>query len=218
MKKINPFIVLEAINGAGKTTQFNLLNAALEKAGYAPHSYHFHQRDRATGQVIEYKFHHDKMGRQSFTQREQALLYIQDFYSRAEDFVALRQATGEHIIIADRFYTSTLAYQTIGLSGEKRRKMIAWIKWLCEQGEPRLLKPDLVILLDTPVHISAKHLIGTKRDFFEQEKNLAAIRRSYLRLAEEEGWIVINSADERGRQRLVEDIHQEIWQHVTKLL
>src|SRR5688572_13295256 len=102
--KQNPFIVLEAINGAGKTTQFNLLKSALKKAGYTPHAYHFHQRDRATGQVIEHKFHHDKAGGKSFTQREQALLYIQDFYSQAEVFNRLRTLSGKHVIVADRFY------------------------------------------------------------------------------------------------------------------
>jgi len=39
-----------------------------------------------------------------------------------------------------------------------------------------------------------------------------AIRRSYRRLAKEQGWIIINSVNDRGDQRAISDIHQEIWQ------
>ncbi len=166
MKK-NPFIAIEAINAAGKTTQFNLLGKTLKRNGYKVYQYHFHQRDQATGQLIEYKFLHNKSKQARFTRREQALLYIQDFFTRADEINNyLTKKSGRHIVLTDRFYTSTLAYQTIGLTGNKRQSMIKWIKWLCEQEQPKLPKPDLVILLDTPVEISSQHLAGTKKDCY----------------------------------------------------
>ncbi len=212
-----PFFVIEAINAAGKTTQFNLLRRALRKEGFEVLSFHFHQRDRATGQLIEYKFLHQRPRGRRFTRREQALMYVQDFFSRAED-IALHLNKRGAVVVADRFYSSTMAYQTLGLSGLRRRRMINWIKWLCERGRPRLLRPDLVILVDTPVDVSIKHLQGTRRDYFETRKRLADIRRSYLRLARGEGWKVISGADRKGRQRPVEAIHAEIWQQVYPFL
>ena len=212
-----PFIVIEAINAAGKTTQFNLLSQTLEKAGYKVHQYHFHQRERATGQLIEYKFLHNKTSGARFTRREQALLYIQDFFTRSEDISSLlAQKSDRHVVLADRFYTSTLAYQTIGLIGRRRQIMIKWIKWLCEQGIPRLPKPDLVILLDTTVDIAVQHLAKTKKDYFEYRQRLTNLRRSYLRLAKEDKWVVINCVNDRGKQRSVEDIHNEVYRHVSK--
>lgn len=80
-----PFIVIEALNAGGKTTQFNLLSGALKKAGFKVRQYHFHQRDQATGQLIEKKFLHNNSPQARFTRREQALLYIQDFFTRAQD-------------------------------------------------------------------------------------------------------------------------------------
>jgi dTMP kinase len=216
---MNPLlIVIEAINAAGKTTQFNLLLRKLKQAGYQTHSIHFHQRDRATGQLIENKFLHNK--KQSFflSRREQALLYIQDFFSRAEDIKKYLDQKGKHVVVLDRFYTSTMAYQTIGLSREKRKKMISWISNLCLKGDPILPKPNRVILLDTPISISLQHLKKSKKDFFENKQKLTAIRTSYLKLAKEQKWTVINCADKQGKQRTTKDIHQEIWQHVQKQL
>jgi len=214
-----PFIVIEAINAAGKTTQFNLLIQALKKAGYKVHQYHFHQRDQATGQLIEHKFLHNRTSQARFTRREQALLYIQDFFTRSEDISSLlAQKSERHVVLADRFYTSTLAYQTIGLIGRRRQIMIKWIKWLCEQGIPRLPKPDLVILLDTTVDIAVQHLAKIKKDYFEHRQRLTNLRRSYLRLAKEDKWVVINSVGDRGQQRSIPDIHAEVWRHVRRLL
>lgn len=214
-----PFIVIEAINAAGKTTQFNLLNQALEKAGYEVRQYHFHQRDQATGELIEHKFLHSKAKQASFSRREQALLYIQDFFTRSEEINNfLARESGRRVVLADRFYTSTLAYQTIGLAGRRRRIMIQWIKWLCEQGIPSLPKPDLVILLDTTVDIAVQHLAKTKKDYFEHRQRLVSLRRSYLRTAAEDGWVVINSVDDRGQQRSIPDIHTEVWRHVSSQL
>lgn len=210
----NPLIVLEAINAAGKTTQFNLLLKRLKKTGYKPYSLHFHQRDKATGQVIENKFLHDKTS--NFSRREQALLYIQDFFAAVEDIYVMLKKKGKHIVVLDRFYTSTMAYQTIGLSGERRKKTLNWIRDLCLKGEPALPKPSLVIFLDTPVLISLQHLDKTKKDYFENKQRLIDLRKSYLKLASEQEWVVIDGVDEGGEQRSIKDIHEEIWQYVQK--
>ncbi len=185
---------------------------------------HFPQEDRATGQLIYEKFLHDP--RAHFTRREQALLYLQDFFSRAEDITAVLSPSSEgeikrgsnRVVVSDRFYTSTLAYQTIGLTGRRRRAVINWIKWLARHGTPRLPLPDLVILLDTPVDISLRHLKGKKKDHFENRQKLTAIRRSYRRLAAAENWTVVSSADAAGNQRSIADIHADIWQHASRLL
>jgi len=214
---MNPFIVFEAINAAGKTTQFNLLLEKLKQAGYNTYSIHFHQRERATGQLIENKFLHSQT--KKFTRREQALIFIQDFFSRSEDIYKTLNQKGKSIVVLDRFYSSTMAYQTIGLSGSQRQHMLNWMSWLCEKGEPKLPKPNLVILLDTPVDISVSHLkTNQKKDYFENRKRLIAIRRSYLALAKERRWTIINSVDEQGKQRTIPDIHQEIWSKIQKVL
>ena len=213
----NPFIVIEALDAGGSQTQTDRLSQRLRHTGYHVLQLHFPQEDRATGKLIYERFLKSKNAA-GFSRREQALLYIQDFFSRAEDTSQHLNQTRQNVVISDRFYTSTLAYQTIGLSGKERQDVIKWIKWLCLEKTPALSKPTQVIFLDTPVDISLKHLAKKKKDFFENRQKLTAIRASYVHLAHEEKWTIISSIDDRGQQRSVKDIHQEIWQHVTPLL
>ncbi|MFH1353718.1 MAG: dTMP kinase [bacterium] len=213
-----PFIVIEALDAGGSQTQTDVLVRRLRGRKYNVLQLHFPHEDRATGRLIYDKFLHLK-NKYPFSKREQALLYIQDFFSRAEDIQNhLNKKTGRPVVVSDRFYTSTIAYQTAGLTGKNRQKMISWIKWLCLKGKPGLIKPDLVIFLDTPVEISLKHLANKKKDYHENKQKLTTFRTSYLRIAKEDGWVVISSVNDRGQQRSIEDIHHEIWRHIQPLL
>lgn len=213
---MNPFIVLEALDAGGSQTQTDLLVRRLKKEGYKPHQYHFPQEDRATGRIIYDKFLLYK-NKFPFSGREQALLYIQDFYSKNEEITnIISPRPGKHIVVSDRFATSTMAYQTIGLKPKERKQMLDWITWLCYKGKPALPKPDIILFLDTPVEISLKRLQGKKKDFFETKEKLTAIRDSYLKLAKEQKWKIFNSVDTKGNQRTREELHEEIWGVVKK--
>jgi len=212
-----PFIVIEALDAGGSQTQTDKLARRLKRSGYNTLQLHFPQEDRATGRVVYDKFLLSK-NKPGFTRREQALLYIQDFYSQSENISDHLKKSAKSIVISDRFYTSTLAYQSISLTGVARRQMIEWMKYLVEKNQPRLPKPDQVIFLDTPVNISLGHLKAKKKDFFENRQKLTAIRNSYLHVAKDEKWIVINSADDTGKQRSIQNLHDEIWSHVTKII
>ena len=207
-----PFIVLEALDAGGSQTQTDLLVGRLTKEGYMPQQYHFPQEDKATGRIIYDKFLLNK-NKYPFSKREQALLYIQDCFSKQEEM-----ANAKGIVVSDRFATSTMAYQTIGLTGSDRKKMLDWITWLCYKGTPALPKPNIVLFLDTPVEVSLQRLKGKKKDFFETKEKLAAIRNSYLKLAKEQKWQVFQSVDEKGEQRTREELHEEIWGVVKKFL
>lgn len=207
-----PFIVIEALDAGGSQTQTNELVKHLRREKYKPLPLHFPQEDRATGQFIYDKFLNSH-NRPKLSRREQALIYLQDFYSRKEDIKNYLKKGKNSLVVSDRYYTSTLAYQTIGLSGVKRRQMLQWLKNLV-QGLP---KPDAVIFLDTPPQVSLGHLKNKPKDFFENAKKLQAIRRSYLMLAREQKWKVVNSMTGES-QRPIKDIHTEVWRHVKHLL
>ncbi len=214
----NPFIVIEALDAGGSQTQTNFLGRRLKKEGYLPHQYHFPQEDRATGRLIYDKFLL-KHNRRPFSRREQALLFIQDFFSRAEDMGdIITRGQKKEIVVSDRYCTSTMAYQTVGLSGAERRRMLDWITWLCWRDEPTLPCPSLVIFLDTPVDISLKHLENKKKDYHENKEKLTAFRNSYIRLAQEQKWVIINSLNGQGEQRSKQDIHNEVWRYVERVV
>lgn len=214
LKSRYPFVVIEALDAGGSQTQTDLLAAHLEREGVKTLKLHFPHEKRATGRLIYDKFLLHK-NKRPFTRREQALLYIADFFSRAEDISRVVEGKAqEKAVVSDRFYTSTLAYQTIGLSGKKRQEMLEWITWLCEQDTPALPKPDVHIFLDTPVAVSLKRLKGKKKDYFETKTKLTAIRNSYLRIARDRQWDVFDSVNADGNEISRSMLHREIWDTV----
>lgn len=214
--KRHPFIVVEALDAGGSQTQTNRLAERLGQAPYEVLQLHFPQEDRATGRLIYDKFL--LSGRAAtFSRREQALLYIQDFFARADEIASWRQRPG-HVVVSDRFCTSTFAYQTIGLTGRARQAMIDWLTWLCFDGTPALPRPDVVVFIDTPVAVSLQRLRDKKRDFFETQQKLTAIRRSYLRTADEQGWHIVSGVDAKGVERTRDELAAQIWQLVEPRL
>lgn len=216
MPRPNPFIVIEALDAGGSQTQTNLLSRKLRQAKYKVLQLHFPQEDRATGRVIYDKFLLTK-NKGKFSRREQALIYLQDFYSRAEDIEEARSQK-RAIIVSDRYATSTFAYQTIGLTGRPRTNMLGWLRWLAYEGTPALPQPDLVVFLDTPVAVSLNRLEKKPRDFFESKSKLTAIRNSYLAIARQQAWHIIPGVDEEGRARSRQDLHHAVWTAVAPLL
>lgn len=212
-----PFFVLESLDAGGGSTQLSLLFKKLKQEAYTPHHYHFPQEDQPTGQLIYQKYLLDNHKHQ-LSKREQALLYIQDFYARLPEMQnIIEKGKKSDLIISDRYCTSTMAYQTKGLSGSKRRDMLEWITWLCWEGTPRLLRPTAVILLDIPVGLAMERLnkSGRKKDIHEHKDILTVIRRSYLQLAQEQGWVIVNNVDQHGEERTRADIHAEVWSHIS---
>lgn len=217
MSQKSPFVVIEALDAGGSQTQTNLLAARLRKDGYSVLQLHFPHEDRATGRLLYDKFLLNK-NEKKFSRREQALLYIQDFYSRLEDIRRTQAALGRNVVLSDRFYGSTFAYQMLGLTGKQRAAMQAWLWWLVDEDTPALPRPNLVLFLDTPVNVSLDRLKGKKRDWFETRAKLTAIRSSYLKVAREQKWVTIPSVTKQETVRSREELHGEVWKAVAPLL
>lgn len=216
-KTSNPFIVIESLDAGGGSTQAALLADALKERKYRTLSLHFPQAEEPTGQIIYGKFLKAKNSFK-FSRREQALLYIQDFFAGAKTIEQHLAQTKKSALVSDRFYGSTLAYQTIGLTGKQRQAMLTWITSLCEGKAPRLPQPNLTVVLDLPVAISLQRLASRQQDYFENKQKLTAIRASYLKVARERGWVIIEGVDDKGIERPKQGIHEEIWSYVEKLL
>lgn len=218
MNNQRPLIVIEALDAGGSQTQTDLLVKRLKKERFSPLALHFPQEDSPTGQFIYQKFllNHNGYG---FTKREQALLYIQDFFSRAQElWQVIKSKDKKKIIVSDRYCTSTMAYQTVALSAAQRQSLLEWIDGLCYHGSPSLPKPSLVVFIDTPVAIALDRLDAKTKDFHENQRVLTRVRHSYLQLAQEQKWAIVSGVDEDGRQRTRDNIHQEIWEKVKKII
>ncbi len=159
-------IVLEGIDGSGKTTQARLLAAALRRAGLEALSFREPSRGR-WGREIRKKARRPD----SLTPEEELTLFLKD---REEDVARniLPSLRRKKAVILDRYYFSTIAYQGArGLSRERIRR-------LNEKFAPR---PDLVFVLDVDPARGLGRIEGRpkKEPLFERENYLARVRRIF---------------------------------------
>lgn len=183
------FIVLEGIDGVGKTTQVALLAEWLGTIG-VPHLTVREPGGTPLGEAIRELV----LGRPELEvgPRSEMLLILAARAALVGD--VLRPALREgRTVIADRFALSTLAYQGYGrgIDVDQVRRAIE----VATDG----LSPDLCILLDLPLEEAQARRDGggNAPDRIEQEGEAfrVAVRNGYLALAKSEPNVEVVSAE-----------------------
>ncbi|HIH72437.1 MAG: dTMP kinase [Thermococcaceae archaeon] len=193
------FIVLEGIDGAGKSTQAKLLAEWFEERGYEV-VLTKEPTDTAFGKLIRrLVLTGGKEGiidGARISKEAEALLFAADRAEHVKKLIEPSLKAGK-VVISDRYFYSSLAYQWArGLD----------LEWLINLNAfaPRA---DLVILLDLPVKESIKRINGRsiKSEFDKIVELQKKVRENYLKLAERFDEIRIVNA-----LAPVEDIHKDI--------
>ncbi|ASJ07650.1 dTMP kinase [Thermococcus pacificus] len=193
------FVVIEGIDGAGKSTQAKLLAKWFEERGYEV-VLTKEPTDTAFGKLIrKLVLTGGKEGiidGARISHEAEALLFAAD---RAEHVAKLIKPSIEagKIVISDRYFYSSLAYQWArGLD----------LEWLIDLNR-FAVRPDLVILLDLPVKESMKRINGRsiKTEFDKIAELQKKVRENYLKLTERFPEMRIVNA-----LASVEDIHNDI--------
>ena len=178
MRSGSVFVAFEGGEGAGKSTQIELLAASLRAAGRAVTVTHEPGATPVGGRIRELVLHHDD----HITPRAEALLFAADRAHHVETVIRPALESGE-VVLTDRYIDSSLAYQGVGrhLSIEDVHRVSRW----ATDG----LRPDLTVLLDLPAEHglaragrrgAADKLEGESLQFHEQ------VRAAFRALAEAE--------------------------------
>lgn len=199
------FVVLEGVEGAGKTTQVRLLSAWLEAAGVE----HVSAREPGGTPVGEAVRGVLLEQRELDVPAETELLLMlaaRAAFVRQVVVPALERGT---VVLADRFDLSTFAYQGWGRGldlDEVRR-----LNDFATGG----LRPDLYVILDLPVDEGARRQEreGKDPDRIEREGGgfMERVRRGYRELAAREGrarTVDARGAPERVHARIREVLGQ----------
>ncbi|WP_456365990.1 dTMP kinase [Thermococcus sp.] len=193
------FIVLEGIDGAGKSTQAKMLAEWFEERGQEV-VLTKEPTDTAFGKLIRrLVLTGGRVGiidGAKISHEAEALLFAAD---RAEHIHKLIRPSLEEgkVVISDRYFYSSLAYQWArGLD----------LEWLIDLNR-FAIRPDIAILLDIPVRESMRRIKGRsiKTEFDRIFELQRSVRDNYLKLAEMFPEIRIVNA-----QNSVEDIHRDI--------
>ena len=162
------FIVFEGIDGSGKTTQSFLLKEFFDNQGYEC----VLLREPTEGRWGKKIKHILKNGRRGISPREELNLFIEDRKENLKKNI-LPALNKNKIILQDRYYYSTIAYQgALGMDPEEIRKM----------NEAFALKPDLVFYLAIKPESGLKRIDTQrkgKRDAFEKERYLKKVKKIF---------------------------------------
>lgn len=197
-------ITLEGIDGCGKTTQSRKLKNYLVGRGYSVVLLREPGGERISEKIREILLSSENSGMAPLTE---LLLYCASRSQLVQKVVMPRLKMGR-VIICDRFYDSTLAYQGYGRNLDK--DAINCLNRIAVGG----MKPDLTVLIDCSpkAALGRKAKKGACKDRLEQE-NL----RFYKRVRD--GYLMIASAN-RKRFKVVEGSgdKRETWLAIKRVV
>lgn len=216
-------IVLEGTDGSGKSTQFKLLTERLE-AQNTPFKHAVFPRYSEPSSALIRMYLGGEFGSNPSDVNSYAAsaFYAVDRYaSYKQDWGNWYQQGG--LVLCDRYTTSNAVHQASKELPENREKFLHWL-YEFEYDRLELPKPDLIIYLDVPTDFTERLMrgreekTGSKADIHEKDMDyLMTCRKTGKAAAAYYGWTVIDCVKD-GRMRTIEDIHEEIFAHVAKLL
>lgn len=225
-----PFIVLEGLDGAGKSTQLNKLISYISGRGAEYEYLHFPRFDAPVYGDLIARFLRGEFGAaDQVSPWLVALLFAGD---RAEAAEMMREwlVQGKYVL-TDRFVYSNIAYQCAKVADKVERERLAdWIFEL-EYTHNNIPKPDVSLFLDVPFHFTEGMLTeareGDDRSYLDGGKDIheeslelqKRVREIYLdRVSRDAGLKVIDCSDGRGAMDSPDGIFDRILTEIKGLL
>ncbi len=221
-------IVLEGLDGAGKSTQIKRLTNHFEQQGASCAYLHFPRFDAPIYGELIARFLRGEFGSASEVDPYLvALIYAGD---RADAAHTIRQWLDEgKVVILDRYVYSNIGYQCAKLeAGEEREGLMRWILEL-EYGYNRIPRPDLSIFLDVPFAFTERRLSeqreGDDRDYLKgatdiHEASLTLqqrVREVYLEAAAMDPSLqIVDCCAEDGSMATPDEIYHRIEQLLNR--
>ena len=189
-------IAVEGIDGSGKTTVVRFLIEELRKRGYDVVAFK-EPTDSEYGRRIR-----QILKERRVSPEEELDLFIKDREFDVQNNILPALKSGK-IVIMDRYYYSTIAYQgALGLDVEMIRKL-----------NEQFPKPDLVIILDVSPETALKRIKAKRRpDRFEDIEYLRKVREIFLSLKNN---VVVVDA-ERNIDEVKRDVLKVVLEHLGK--
>lgn len=198
------FIVLEGLDGAGKSTQIRMLRQLFADRSVESEYVHFPRFDSPVyGQLIARFLRGEFGGVQEVDPYLVALIFAGD---RADAAPQIRQWLAEgKAVVLDRYVYSNVGFQCAKLpAGEERDRLADWIVNL-EFGHNALPRPDLSLFLDVPFAFTERKLSeareGDDRDYLQGGQD---IHEASLQLQQDVRSVYLASASKDPSLRVVD--------------
>lgn len=211
-------IVIEGLDGSGKSTQIEYLKGKL--GGESVHQIKLPDYESESSSLVKMYLRGD-FGKKP----EDVNAYAASAFYAVDRFANYKMKwknfyDNGDIIISDRYTTSNAYHQATKIEKSERAEFFKWLEGF-EYGLIGVPKPDAVIYLDMPIEISQKmmseryHGDESKKDIHESNLNyLYQCREAALDAAKEMGWYVVRCND--GEEpRSIETIGEEIFNIIS---
>lgn len=208
MKK-GRLIVIDGIDGSGKTTQIELLTKSLEQQSIPYEVISFPRyEDNIYGKLIKRYLEGEFGSINEVNPYLMALAYAGD-RALAKPKIDSWLSEGK-LVIVNRYVSASKAHLGANLPEEKRAEFFKWLDIL-EYETNKIPKEDLTILLSVDPKIGQKNVSGNHTDIHEESlKHLEQANEIYLSLAKkEDNWYVVDCMED-GEMKTKEEVHQEI--------
>lgn len=215
-------VVLEGLDGAGKSTQVKKLRKYLEERFGVVEYIHFPRYNAPVyGDLISRFLRGDFGSNESVHPQLVALLFAEDRHGAAPEMKEILENDGT--ILLDRYVYSNIAYQCAKLKEDAEAEDLRdWI-FNTEYGNFSLPKPDLNIFLDVPISFVEQKLqsnrAGDDRDYLEGAQDIheadiefqKRVRSIYRRQCElDSNFIRIDCSDEYGIMMSPDEIFAKV--------
>ena len=223
-------VVIEGLDGAGKSTQVKKLRIYLESLFGSLEYVHFPRYDAPVyGDLISRFLRGDFGSNESVHPQLVALLFAEDRHGAAPQ-MRKTLAAGGHILL-DRYVYSNIAYQCAKLTDPvEAEELRDWV-FNTEYGDFELPKPDLNIFLDVPISFVESKLkldrAGQDRDYLGGAQDIheadiefqKRVRAMYIRQCElDSRFIRIDCSDEYGQMLPPSAIFEKVKAVVDKAI
>ena len=221
-------IVIDGGDGAGKATQVSLLVKRLQSEGHKVETLDFPQyTQNHFGKLLRQCLDGKRGDFMAVDARIASTLYAAD---RFESKPRLEQWLEEgKIVVLDRYVSANMMHQ--GAKIADVTKVEAFLGWLdhMEHGIFGIPRPNQIVYLEVPnaVRVSLKQMAigegkhGTNVQLDVAERNNehqeTTEERARQIVASKNNWKLVNCC-ERSAMRTREDIHEEVYQLVSKVI
>ena len=216
-------IVIEGLDGSGKSTQLDLLFENLKKNNIDCKSVSFPDYDNPSSTLVK-MYLAGKFGKKP----GDVNAFAASVFYAADRYASFKSAWGEYYnaggtVIAGRYTTSNAVHQASKLPESEWENFLSWL-YDFEYNKIGIPKPDVVIYLDMSPEVSqklmSKRYMGdeSKKDIHEKDKEyLEKSRKAAYFCVGHDNWTRIKCDD--GETPLsIEEISDKIFEVVSKVL
>ena len=215
------FVVEGACDGIGKSTQFAMLKQRLESDGEDVFTHHFPSYNTFHGEPVTRYLSGDLGAIKDLSPYFINGLYAMDRATAWQLYLKQEFEAG-HIVLLDRYTTSSLIYQSALIEDIGAKK--AFIDYVIdfEYQKIGLQKPDNVIFLHAPFDVvtelrnARKQNDGVMNDNYERDLEfMKKVYKSAMFVADYLSWDQIECARD-GKFKPIEEIHEDVYSFVKK--